>query len=162
MPKRRKVEDGKTGIKRGRWDKYEHSLFVKGLQIYGRQWKLIAEMVRLFFFFSCSSFESLSKFLQTNLTFSTTIQQIKTRTAVQIRSHAQKYFNKLEKLQHQRLIGMVANNAGAQSAQFLQPPQSANPYVSLVIMRVSIISLKFFFTSIKSHSNTTQTQVSSE
>ena len=49
-PKRRKVEDGKPGIKRGRWDKYEHSLFVKGLQIYGRQWKLIAEMVRLFFF----------------------------------------------------------------------------------------------------------------
>ena len=47
-PKRRKVEDGKPGIKRGRWDKYEHSLFVKGLQIYGRQWKLIAEMVRLF------------------------------------------------------------------------------------------------------------------
>ena len=49
-PKRRKVEDGKPGIKRGRWDKHEHSLFVKGLQIYGRQWKLIAEMVRLFFF----------------------------------------------------------------------------------------------------------------
>ena len=41
VPKRRKVEDGKTGIKRGRWDKYEHSLFVKGLQIYGRQWKLM-------------------------------------------------------------------------------------------------------------------------
>ena len=59
VPKRRKVEDGKTGIKRGRWDKYEHSLFVKGLQIYGRQWKLIAEMV--LFFFPASSFESLSK-----------------------------------------------------------------------------------------------------
>ena len=95
------------------------------------------------FFFPASSFESLSK-NRLNIFF-TSNQQIKTRTAVQIRSHAQKYFNKLEKLQHQRLIGMVANNAGAQSAQFLQPPQSANPYVSLVIMRVSIISLKFFF-----------------
>ena len=52
IPKRRKLEeDGALGIKRGRWDKYEHSLFVKGLQIYGRQWKLIAEMVGLFFFF---------------------------------------------------------------------------------------------------------------
>lgn len=47
VSKRRKVSQGGTvTIKRGRWDKYEHSLFIKGLQIYGRQWKLIAEMVR--------------------------------------------------------------------------------------------------------------------
>jgi hypothetical protein len=47
VSKRRKLDvEESPCIKRGRWDKYEHSLFVKGLQIYGRQWKLIAEMVR--------------------------------------------------------------------------------------------------------------------
>lgn len=95
VSKRRKLDvEESPCIKRGRWDKYEHSLFVKGLQIYGRQWKLIAEM-------------------------------IKTRTAVQIRSHAQKYFNKLEKLQHQRLVGICTHNEAIRLHS-----QAANPYHS--------------------------------
>lgn len=68
---RKKSRSGGATTKLGRWDKNEHSLFVKGLGIYGRQWKLLAEM-------------------------------IKTRTPVQIRSHAQKYFNKLARAKQQQ------------------------------------------------------------
>ena len=50
----------------GRWTREEHHLFVKGLELHGKGWKRIAEM-------------------------------IKTRTVVQIRTHAQKYFLKLSK-----------------------------------------------------------------
>lgn len=50
----------------GRWTSEEHNLFLQGLKLYNKQWKLIADLV-------------------------------KTRTVVQIRTHAQKYFQKLEK-----------------------------------------------------------------
>ena len=50
----------------GRWTREEHQLFIKGLELHGKGWKRIAEM-------------------------------IKTRTVVQIRTHAQKYFLKLSK-----------------------------------------------------------------
>lgn len=50
----------------GRWTQEEHQLFLKGLQLYNRQWRLIADLV-------------------------------KTRTVVQIRTHAQKYFMKMQK-----------------------------------------------------------------
>lgn len=50
----------------GRWTAEEHKLFLQGLQLYNKQWKQIADLV-------------------------------KTRTVVQIRTHAQKYFQKLEK-----------------------------------------------------------------
>ena len=50
----------------GRWTSEEHNLFLQGLHLYSKQWKLIADLV-------------------------------KTRTVVQIRTHAQKYFQKLEK-----------------------------------------------------------------
>lgn len=50
----------------GRWTQEEHRLFLQGLQLYNKQWKLIADMV-------------------------------KTRTVVQVRTHAQKYFLKMEK-----------------------------------------------------------------
>lgn len=46
----------------GRWTPEEHAVFVKGMQMYPRQWKRIAELVQ-------------------------------TRTAVQIRTHAQKCWN---------------------------------------------------------------------
>ena len=48
----------------GRWTHEEHSLFLKGLQMYGKNWKKIQSLV-------------------------------KTRTNSQIRSHAQKFFEKL-------------------------------------------------------------------
>jgi SHAQKYF class myb-like DNA-binding protein len=50
----------------GRWTAAEHHAFVRGLAIYGREWKRVA-------------------------------QDIPTRTSAQVRSHAQKYFTKLEK-----------------------------------------------------------------
>lgn len=58
------VSDNKESI--GRWTKDEHAMFLKGMNAYGRNWKMIA------------------------LT-------IPTRTVVQIRTHAQKHFQKLEK-----------------------------------------------------------------
>jgi SHAQKYF class myb-like DNA-binding protein len=50
----------------GRWTAAEHQAFCRGLAIYGREWKRVA-------------------------------QDIPTRTSAQVRSHAQKYFTKLEK-----------------------------------------------------------------
>mmetsp|Transcript_33414 Transcript_33414/g.48912 ORF Transcript_33414/g.48912 Transcript_33414/m.48912 type:complete len:304 (+) Transcript_33414:123-1034(+) len=54
------------GHHQGRWTKKEHEAFLKGLQLYGREWKQISKT-------------------------------IPTRTSAQIRSHAQKYFQKLSK-----------------------------------------------------------------
>lgn len=56
----------------GRWTKSEHEIFIEGLKRHGREWKLIAAM-------------------------------IKTRTVVQIRTHAQKYFQKVQKKQNAQL-----------------------------------------------------------
>ena len=53
-------------LDKGRWKKEEHELFLKGLEIYGRDWKKIESLVG-------------------------------SRTGPQIRSHAQKYFNKITK-----------------------------------------------------------------
>lgn len=50
----------------GRWTPEEHTSFLQGLKIFGREWKKVA-------------------------------QQIPTRTSAQIRSHAQKYFAKVER-----------------------------------------------------------------
>ena len=50
----------------GRWSKAEHSTFLEGLAIHGKEWKKVAQMV-------------------------------KTRTVVQTRTHAQKYFQKMAK-----------------------------------------------------------------
>lgn len=50
----------------GRWTEPEHVVFLEGLQQYGKQWKMIAEMIG-------------------------------TRTVVQVRTHAQKYFQKMER-----------------------------------------------------------------
>ena len=61
-----RVRDAKSMPKAtGRWTAEEHDEFLKCLDIYGREWKKVAE-------------------------------RITTRTAAQIRSHAQKYFKKIE------------------------------------------------------------------
>jgi SHAQKYF class myb-like DNA-binding protein len=60
----------------GRWTTEEHMLFLKGLEIYGKSWKKISEIV-------------------------------KTRTVVQIRTHAQKYLIKLEKAKKVGLKGVI-------------------------------------------------------
>jgi SHAQKYF class myb-like DNA-binding protein len=59
-----KVSSGEEKI--GRWTEEEHQIFLKGLEIHGKQWKTIASMIG-------------------------------TRTVVQVRTHAQKYFQKLER-----------------------------------------------------------------
>lgn len=50
----------------GRWTQEEHERFIQGLELYGKKWTKVAEVVR-------------------------------TRTTVQVRSHAQKYFQKVVK-----------------------------------------------------------------
>ncbi len=60
----RLVETGQEQT--GRWTKEEHEAFLKGLKLYGKEWKKVAA-------------------------------KVKTRTVVQTRTHAQKYFQKLAK-----------------------------------------------------------------
>ena len=48
----------------GRWTEEEHNRFLRGLELYGKKWTKVADVVG-------------------------------TRTTVQVRSHAQKYFQKL-------------------------------------------------------------------
>eukprot|EP00924_Labyrinthula_sp_SR-Ha-C_P004665 snap_masked-scaffold_1-processed-gene-7.17-mRNA-1 protein AED:0.34 eAED:0.77 QI:0/-1/0/1/-1/1/1/0/235 len=60
------VADGKYKINKGRWSRREQMLFEEGLKKYGKEWRVISEL-------------------------------IKTRTVIQIRTHAQKYFQKLAK-----------------------------------------------------------------
>lgn len=60
----------------GRWDETEHQLFLEGLQKYGNDWKKIANMV-------CPPLYAYA--------------QISTRNLVQVRTHAQKYFQKINK-----------------------------------------------------------------
>lgn len=66
----------------GRWNEEEHLLFLKGLEIYGKSWKKISQIV-------------------------------KTRTVVQIRTHAQKYLIKIEKAKKLGLTGTVMMNGKA-------------------------------------------------
>mmetsp|Transcript_11981 Transcript_11981/g.27834 ORF Transcript_11981/g.27834 Transcript_11981/m.27834 type:complete len:292 (-) Transcript_11981:777-1652(-) len=53
----------------GRWTQEEHERFLQGLELFGKKWTKVAEVVR-------------------------------TRTTVQVRSHAQKYFQKMVKGKH--------------------------------------------------------------
>jgi len=52
--------------KQGRWSKDEHAIFLRGIDLYGKDWKKIAALVQ-------------------------------SRTVIQVRTHAQKYFLKIEK-----------------------------------------------------------------
>jgi SHAQKYF class myb-like DNA-binding protein len=68
--------DGEPGVvppgreNTGRWTKEEHSLFLKGIEMHGKEWKKVAAVV-------------------------------KTRTTMQTRTHAQKYFEKLNNINKQ-------------------------------------------------------------
>lgn len=66
----------------GRWTQAEHDMFVKGLEMYSKQWKLIADL-------------------------------IKTRTVVQVRTHAQKYFLKLHKHHKSDYISVSQGNTSS-------------------------------------------------
>jgi len=87
----------KIQMKRGRWAREEHKQFLKGLQLYGKQWTLISDM-------------------------------IPSRTPVQIRSHAQKYFSKLRKKESlQRKRQELLARSSLPSYPYLIPRTS--PYV---------------------------------
>lgn len=81
----------------GRWTHEEHERFLQGLEMYGKKWTKVAEVVR-------------------------------TRTTVQVRSHAQKYFQKQSK---GRLDGepMPGTGAGLRGAGFddLRRPVAVPP-----------------------------------
>ncbi|CAI2363626.1 unnamed protein product [Moneuplotes crassus] len=76
-------------LDRGRWKAEEHELFLKGVKMYGRDWKKIERLVG-------------------------------TRTGPQIRSHAQKYFNKVnkEKQQHEGTSSPSSSNKGSATSLF--------------------------------------------
>lgn len=63
-----RVDDDEAACneKTGRWTEEEHTRFLQGLELFGKKWTKVADIVG-------------------------------TRTTVQVRSHAQKYFQKLEK-----------------------------------------------------------------
>jgi SHAQKYF class myb-like DNA-binding protein len=63
LPPARLVEPGKENT--GRWTRPEHALFLRGMEVHGKEWKKVAAIVG-------------------------------TRTVMQTRTHAQKYFEKLE------------------------------------------------------------------
>ena len=73
---------------RERWSESEHALFLEALRLFGRQWRKIEgklqEIGR-----DCHSRISLS--------FPALAEHIGTKNAVQIRSHAQKFFDKVER-----------------------------------------------------------------
>ena len=60
----------------GTWTEDEHQRFLEGIEKYGKDWEKVATMVRVFF---------------------PSFTQIPTRTICQVRTHAQKYYSKLEK-----------------------------------------------------------------
>ena len=74
----------------GRWTVEEHDAFVQGLKLYGREWKKVSSLVSIGF--------HRYRLVVTGLTI-VLLSQIPSRTVVQIRTHAQKYFQKLAKEQ---------------------------------------------------------------
>lgn len=74
----------------GRWTAEEHDIFLVGLQLHGKGWKKIAELV-------------------------------KTRTVVQIRTHAQKYFQKMDKANKNSSTSATAAVAAAEGGEALPP-----------------------------------------
>ncbi|OMJ84562.1 hypothetical protein SteCoe_14302 [Stentor coeruleus] len=85
--------------KRGHWSKEEHTRFVQGIQMYGKDWKKVVECVG-------------------------------TRSSNQIRSHAQKYFLKLEK--KNKLSSTKTNLSGEAYLMYLQT-LSYNAYLKFMM-----------------------------
>ena len=97
-----------TGEKTGRWTDEEHTRFLHGLELFGKKWTKVADVVG-------------------------------SRTTVQVRSHAQKYFQKLEKDRAQPSGGggpgpRGAGPAGASSAT-MRVRRGPHPAVPLALRK---------------------------
>ncbi|MBA0788821.1 hypothetical protein Gotri_006694 [Gossypium trilobum] len=80
---------------RERWTEEEHNRFLEALKLYGRAWQRIEGFFTCFFPLSLDFAAIILELVF--LWIEAKIQYIGTKTAVQIRSHAQKFFSKLEK-----------------------------------------------------------------
>lgn len=81
-----------TSRPREKWTEEEHDLFVEALRLHGRQWPKIEEYI--------GAFEALVRNRAIRARSSRadrSFYRVGTKTAIQIRSHAQKYFAKQEK-----------------------------------------------------------------
>ena len=64
---------GEGGNNIGRWSQQEHNQFLEGLEKFGKDWRKISTIVKFNYLVN---------------------KQVPTRTLIQIRTHAQKYFQK--------------------------------------------------------------------
>jgi SHAQKYF class myb-like DNA-binding protein len=99
MPPEEYEETGRENT--GRWSKAEHAAFLKGLEMYGKEWKSIAALV-------------------------------KTRTVMQTRTHAQKYYEKLAKVasNSDSMLGASTRigNQGPNEAAVLNSQPISSPF----------------------------------
>ena len=77
---------GPTSCATGRWTKEEHVKFLEGLAQFGREWKRVADSVSFVVVLWVRWLDAHG-----------VVAQIPSRTVVQIRTHAQKYFQKIAK-----------------------------------------------------------------
>lgn len=80
---------------RERWAEEEHNKFLEALKLYGRAWRQIEgnEKTKLLVVEGCVP--PVAVLNQACLSVSSYAEHVGTKTAVQIRSHAQKFFSKV-------------------------------------------------------------------
>jgi len=86
-PGKKNLKSQRESEKTGRWTEVEHEAFKQGLELYGKEWVKVAELVG-------------------------------SRSVVQTRTHAQKYFQRLLKVANMDKLGIVSKDlsAGKRSA----------------------------------------------
>lgn len=86
----------------GRWTHKEHLLFIEGLKLYKKQWRLIADLIG-------------------------------TRSVVQVRTHAQKYFQRLLKSNRSCEIDPDLRQELLQSTKYSFPSSNINAHVNTIL-----------------------------